>query len=127
MKDTIIVNRIRSGIMTMHFISHIIEVTFVLFISIFLLGPAVSFILNGLFCGFLFFRPHWFRLLGAYKFLFHLEDEDFYMQEQPLNFPFWLSRSLMAIVAIGQIVIGIYFLTRYGFLNQNLLYLLAQS
>jgi hypothetical protein len=126
MKSTVNVNRLRSGIMSMLFISHIIEVTFVIFLSIFLLGPAIFFIITGLFCAVLFFRPHWIRLLGVYKFLFRLEDEDFYLHELPLNFGFWLTRSLMVILVLGQITVGIYYLSSYGFLNQNLIYLLAQ-
>jgi hypothetical protein len=30
----------------------------------------------------------------------------------------------MVIIVLGQITVGIYFLSRYGFLNQNLIYLL---
>jgi hypothetical protein len=124
MKQTTMVNHLRSGTMSLLFLSHIIEVTFVIFLTIFLLGPAVFFIINGLFCAFLFLRPHISSLVGFYKFIFRLTDDDFYMEELDLGFSFWLSRVLMVIIVLGQITVGIYFLSRYGFLNQNLIYLL---
>jgi hypothetical protein len=127
MKNTILVNHLRSGIMSLFFISHIIEVVFVLFLCIFLLGPAVIFIINGLFCAFLFARPHWFPLVTIYKVIFHLSDDDFYMDEIGLDLWFWLARILMVIIALGQIILGIYFLTQYGFLNQNLIYLIINN
>ncbi|MBN2257554.1 MAG: hypothetical protein JW704_06995 [Anaerolineaceae bacterium] len=127
MKRTILVNHLRSGIISLMFLSHFIEVTLVLFLSIFLLGPAVFFIINGIFCGLLFFRPHWLPLLRAYKFLFRLDDEDFYMNEQALSLGFWVSRFLMVVFVVSQIAIGIYFLSQYGFLNQNLIHLLTQN
>ena len=125
MKRTILVNHIRSGIFSLFYLSHIIEVSFVLFLSIFLLGPAVFFIINGLFFSFLFARPHWYPLLTIHKFLFRLSNDDYYMQELGLGLGFWVSRTLMLIVAFGQIALGIYFLARYGFLDQNLIHLIS--
>jgi hypothetical protein len=127
MKRTILINHIRSGIITLFFISHIIEVSFVLFLSIFLLGPAVFFIINGLFCAFLFARPHWYPLVGIHKFLFRLTNEDYYMEEIRLGLVFWIGRLLMAIIALGQIALGVYFLAQYGFLDQNLIYLISHT
>jgi hypothetical protein len=127
LKTKILVNHLRAGTISMIFISHMIEVGFVLFLSIFVLGPAVFFIISGLFSAFLFVRPHWFSLLGVYKAIFHVYDEDFYLNEINLNFWFWISRILMVIFAIGQIIIGIYFLNHYGFLDQNLIYLLMHN
>lgn len=124
MKRSIMVNHLRSDIISLYYIGHIIEVTFVIFLSIFLLGPAVFFILNGLFCGFMFARPYWYQLLVPYKYLFHLFDDDFYMDEVDLDFRFWLSRALMLVFSLGQVVVGIFFLARYGFLNQNLIHLI---
>jgi hypothetical protein len=46
------------------------------------------------------------------------------MDEVTLGFWFWLSRALMLIFSLGQVVVGIYSLARYGFLNQNLIYLI---
>ncbi|GEM_PF-5720566 len=124
MKRIVMVNHLRSDIISLYFIGHLIEVTFAIFLSIFLLGPAVFFIINGIFCGFLFARPYWYQLLGPYKFLFHLFDDDFYMDEVKLDAWFWISRSLMVAFSLGQFVIGIYFLVRFGFLSQNLIYLI---
>jgi hypothetical protein len=127
MKRIIMVNHLRSDIISLYFIGHIIEVTFAIFLSIFLLGPAVFFIINGLFCGFMFARPYWYQLLVPYKYLFHLFDDDFYMDEVKLGFWFCLSRALMVIFSLGQVVVGIYFLASYGFLNQNLIYLIRNQ
>ena len=123
MKRTILVNHIRSGKFSLVYLSYIIEVSFVLFLSIFLLGPAIFFIINGVFCAFLFARPHWYRLLVIHKRLFRLSDDDYYMQEVRLGLGFWIGRVLMAMIAFGQIALGIYFLARYGFLDQNLIHL----
>jgi hypothetical protein len=49
------------------------------------------------------------------------------MDEVTLGFWFWLSRTLMIIFSLGQVIIGIYFLIRYGFLNQNLIYLIRNQ
>jgi hypothetical protein len=125
MKRTILVNHIRSGMFSLIYLSHIIEVCFLLFLSIFLFGPAVFFIIDGLFFSFLFARPHWYPLLSIHKFLFHLSNDDYYMQEVDLGLWFWVGRILMLIVAFGQIALGIYFLTIYGFLDQNLIHLLS--
>jgi hypothetical protein len=125
MKRTILVNHIRSGMFSFVYLSHIIEVCFVLFLSIFLLGPAVFFIINGLFFSFLFARPHWYPLLSIHKFLFRLSDDDYYIEEVSLGLWFWVGRILMLVLAIGQIVLGVYFLARYGFLDQNLIHLLS--
>ena len=126
-KRKILVNHLRAGITSLFYISHIIEVGFVLFLSIFLLGPAVSFIINGVLCAVLFARPHWSRLVAIHKYLFHLSNDDYYMQEISLGLGFWIGRVLMVIVALGQIALGIYFLTRFGFLDQNLIYLISQN
>jgi hypothetical protein len=127
MKRTILVNHMRSGLMSLFYISHIIEVCFVLFLSIFLLGPAVFFILNGLFCAFLFIRPHWHPLVKFHRFILRLSSDDYYMEEIPLGLGFWIVRTLMAIIALGQIALGIYFLASYGFLDQNLIHLLSHN
>ena len=121
------VNHLHSGFMSLLFISRIIEVISMLFLSIFLLGPAVFCIINGLFCAFFFARPYRYPLLVAYKFIFRLSDDDFYMEELRLGFWFWFSRTLMVIIALGQIIAGIYFLAHYGFLNQNLIYLIRNQ
>jgi hypothetical protein len=125
MKRTIRVNHIRSGMFSLIYLSHIIEISFVLFLSNFLLGPAVFFIINGLFFSFLFTRPHWYRLLAIHKFLFRLTNDDYYMQEVHLGLGFWIGRILMAIIALGQIALGVYYLARYGFLDQNLIHLIS--
>jgi len=126
-KRTILVNHLRAGITSLFYISHIIEVGFVLFLSIFLLGPAMSFIINGVLCAILFARPHWSPLVPIHKYLFHLSIDDYYMQEIHLGPGFWIGRVLMAIVALGQIALGIYFLARFGFLDQNLIYLISHN
>lgn len=125
MKRTILVNRIRSGMFSLVYLSYIIEVSFALFLSIFLLGPAVFFIINGIFFSFLFARPHWYRLLSIHKFLFRLSNEDYFMEEVSLGLGFWVGRAIMLIVAFGQIALGVYFLIRYGFLDQNLIHLIS--
>ena len=126
-KRMILVNHLRSGITSLFYISHIIEVGFVLFLSIFLFGPAVSFILSGILCAFLFSRPHFSPLVAVHKVLFHLSSDDYYMQEIRPGLGFWAGRVLMAIVALGQIALGVYFLARYGFLDQNLIHLISHT
>ena len=49
------------------------------------------------------------------------------MDEVKFGFWFCLSRALMVIFSLGQVVVGIYFLARYGFLNQNLIYLIRSQ
>lgn len=127
MKQTILVNHLRSGTISLFFISHIIEVVFVVFVSIFLLGPAITFIISGLLCAFFFLRPHVYLFLAPYKKVFHLADDDFFMHELKLNFWFWFLRVLMIIITLGQIITGSYFLAKYGFLNQNLIYLILNK
>lgn len=122
MTKTIYVNRYNSSILSLNFISHFLETILFVFFSIFVLGPAVFFVIDGVVCVILFFRPYFQPIYAAYKFLFRLKDYDFYMQEIPITFGFLLSRSVMAIIAIGQIGIGLYFLIRYGFLEQNLIH-----
>ena len=127
MTKTIYANRYNSTILSLNFISHFLEIIILDFASIFILGPAVFFIINGLLCAILFFRPYFQPLYEIYKFIFRLKDYEFYMQEVTLTIGFLLSRSLMAIIVIGQIGIGLYFLIRFGFLEQNLIHAILQQ
>jgi hypothetical protein len=127
MAKIIYVNRYNSSVLSLNFLSRVLGTIILVFLSIFFLGPAVFFIINGVFCTILFFRPYSRILYQVYKFLFKLKDYEFYMQEVPLNFGFWIKRGLLAIIALGQIGIGIYFLIRYGFLEQNLIHAILQQ
>jgi len=127
MTKTVYVNRYNSSVLSLNFISHFLEIIILVFLTIFILGPAVFFIINGLLCAILFFRPYFRPLYEAYKFIFKLKDYEFYMQEVSLTIGFWLTRSVLAIIVIGQIGIGIYFLIRFGFLEQNMIHVILQQ
>ncbi|MGA9398954.1 MAG: hypothetical protein WBV22_11925 [Anaerolineaceae bacterium] len=127
MTKIVYANRYNSSVLSLNLISRFLEIIILVFLTIFILGPAVFFIICGLLCAILFFRPYFRPLYEAYKFIFRLKDYEFYMQGIPLNIGFWFSRSIMAIIVIGQIGIGIYFLIRFGFLEQNLIHAILQQ
>lgn len=127
MTKSVYANRYNSTILSLNFMSHFLGMIILVFLTIFILGPAVFLLINGIFCAILFFRPYFQPLYEAYKFIFRLKDNEFYMQEVPLTFSFWLSRSFLALIVFGQIGIGIYFLIRFGFLEQNLIYTILQQ
>ncbi len=127
MAKTIYVNRYNSSILSLTFLSRVLGTAILVFLSIFILGPAVFFIISGMFCTILFFRPYSRPLYEAYKFLFKLKDYEFYMQQVTLNFGFWVKMGFMVIIAVGQIVIGINFLIQHGFLAQNLIHTILQQ
>ncbi len=127
MTKTVYAFRYNSSILSLNFISRFLGIIILDFLSIFILGPAVFFILNGFLCAILFFRPYFRLLYEAYKFLFKLKDYEFYVQEVPLTIRFLFNRGILAFIVIGQIGVGIYFLIRFGFLEQNMIYAIMQQ